>query len=291
MNKILEEISKIEIHEDKETFYLKWDEIYYQSQDYIEFKNYLINTIYLTLHVKNNNLIGKEVIPDVKENISEFSNILSNKDNYRIVERNEIPANIRLKLDAQDLVSLNNIKLPRSRPYLSRGYYVYDGKAWGDVSEEKISIYVNNISFSDSKKYFFNLIEKLDRLQINEWRMKILVDNAEYPRSDSLVIYTDIFHIKSILDIVDQAKGETSFMVKETPLKGVGLAFEVADPRAQYKNCSFGTHRATIFAESILSATWQKLNIEENFEAHCIQAFIDPKNVWRNVDSSYIDLN
>lgn len=149
------------------------------------------------------------------------------------------------------------LDLPAGRPALSHGFFMVDGPVGMPRHADGLRrVYVHARDPEAAAPAWRAAMEALNAAGA-AYRTKTLSHRDGYPRRDSIVFYLppDAPELpQTIADAVDGMPGispDTSLFA-ERLAPGVAIADDPGDPRAQYKELSFGEHRATIAANAIV---------------------------------------
>lgn len=175
------------------------------------------------------------------------------------------------------------------RTALSPGFLVADASAGVDLAGHVLRLYVHLAEAAAGPAVWGSVLRLLEDAGAR-YRAKILSGPRLYPRRDALVVYlpqVDWDLVPELAGVLRAAPGlgtETSaFACAVGP--GVALALEPRDPDPSRRGLSFGQHRAAVVARAVVTAAESGADAAVVAELSCLDAGIDPRAPFRNVDS------
>ncbi|PPI56824.1 T3SS effector HopA1 family protein [Rathayibacter toxicus] len=182
------------------------------------------------------------------------------------------------------------VKMQTWRPRLSPGFFLTESAERPFVTlGPMVRLYVHIENSADAPTIWGSLSSYLCELRV-PFRAKILAVAEMYPRHDALVLYLTRPSWPHLEDLVDRLSGlpgvvsGTSVFVREIR-PGIGLAFQHIDSRDRYRQMSFGQHRATIVADSLIDRALGRGLENDVVKIRAQSALIDVDNPWRNTSS------
>ncbi|NUL04412.1 hypothetical protein HRW07_14495 [Streptomyces lunaelactis] len=174
------------------------------------------------------------------------------------------------------------------RPALSPGFFLVEG-TMPHRSADLLRVYVHITEWTAAPEIWRTALEHLEEHAVT-YRAKIISSKHLYPRRDALVVYLDSRSQHAAQAFADAIGGlpgvgtDTSVFTRRLR-PGVATAWEPRDSAAGMDGLSFGQHRASVLAQSLIETAEDPGALAGILHDHLVEANIDPADPSRNLDS------
>ncbi|MDT9593135.1 T3SS effector HopA1 family protein [Nocardioides zeae] len=189
------------------------------------------------------------------------------------------------------------LDLPAGRPALSHGFFMVDGPLGMPRAADGLRrVYVHAVDHDAAATAWRRAMTALNAVDA-PYRTKTLSHRDGYPRRDAIVVYLPAA-AADLAGVVAEAVAGLPRIADDTSLfaerlaPGVAIADDPADPRPQYRELSFGEHRASIAATAVVrraDAADPASDLAAIFAEECDRAGVLPATPAFNAPASAAD--
>ncbi|WP_461171165.1 T3SS effector HopA1 family protein [Arthrobacter sp. Z1-15] len=182
------------------------------------------------------------------------------------------------------------LKVESSRPALSPGFFMVSGSlgSWAATpAVRRMFIGVDNAKSAPA--VWGRVLTFLETSNVR-YQAKVLSSPALYPRQDAIVVYLPneaapvehklAAHLQGTAGLGTSTSGFALRLAE-----GVAFSWDPVDQSPGMQGLSFGQHRATVLARTLVEQTLTKAVREELVARRFTAANIDPTAPWRNLSS------
>lgn len=186
----------------------------------------------------------------------------------------------------------DRVELPLAavRPTLSPGFLLVNSSLGPPAGRDDVlRIYIHVAHAASAASTWATTIQTLEGRSAR-YRAKVLSRPSSFPRQDAIVVYVteDSWpHVRAVVEAVatmpDRPESTSPLTAPVAP--GVSLAWEPRDRRQGWTRMSFGQHRTTAVADSVVRQLTHEITPEQAIVDSFADAAIDVREPARNADS------
>lgn len=211
--------------------------------------------------------------------------VLAKRDEETLIDLGDVRVLVPAHHLPEDLTvdEVRTLLLPAARPALSHGFLMVDGPRGMPRSDAGLRrLYVHATDPDSAAAAWRVSLEALNENGV-PYRSKTLSHRDGYPRRDAIVIYLPMEEAAGTA-VVAGALADQPGIAPDTSLfahaiaPGIAVADDPRDPRAQYRDLSFGEHRSAIATNALIRSVEEPgADLADLFVQECRKAHVDPE--------------